>query len=1154
MTDNTLISISLPNRGQRQTWGQTKGLAQGLLAQQICAQHSGLVLFVTPDTLTAGRVEREARFFGESEILHFPDWEILAFDSFSPHHDIVSTRLRTLHQLPSCRRGLLLAPLNTLMQRLCHRTHLELHSLVLQRGDILESDAFAKRMQSNGYRHVGQVMEHGEFTIRGGIIDLYPMGSDAPFRIELFDNEVDSIRTFDPDTQCSLESINAIEMLPAHEFPFTSDAISQFRSQWREHFSGNPGNCPTYQSVSDGIVPAGIESYLPLFFDQMHTLFDYLPDNTLVVLSEGLVKAAEHYWDEVKHRHEQLRHDPERPLLTPETLMIPVNELFSLIKGYPQIEMTSEASQYKNVACEAVPDVSIEHKAENPLEKLCHIVHPLPPQAAGESLSRTLICCDSKGRREVLLELLSKANIRPTQFDSWQHFLSSDADIGITVAPLDHGTHLLELNINIIAESQLYGEQVVQRRRRQTHVQDPASIIRNLTELEIGSPVVHIQHGVGRYHGLETIETGDISAEYLRLHYAGDQKLYVPVTDLHVITRYTGLDAESAPLHQLGSKKWEQAKQKAAKRVRDVAAELLDIYARRQNSQGFCYQLNPHDYDLFASQFGFTTTDDQQRAIDEVLEDMQSTRLMDRLVCGDVGFGKTEVAMRAAFVAAMNNKQAVVLVPTTLLCEQHQQNFVDRFADWPIKTAALSRFRSTKEQNQIIKDFTAGKIDILVGTHKLLQGEVDFNNVGLLIIDEEHRFGVRQKDKIKSLRSAIDILTLTATPIPRTLNLSLAGIRDLSIIATPPARRLSVMTFVRQHQNSIIREAVLREIMRGGQSYFLHNDVKSINRVAQELSELIPEAKVAVAHGQMREQELEKIMADFYHRRFNVLVCTTIIESGIDIPSANTIIINRADRFGLAQLHQLRGRVGRSHHQAYAYLLAPDKKLMTRDAQKRLQAISELGALGAGFALATNDLEIRGAGEILGDEQSGHISEIGFNLYSELLDNAVNSLKQGKEPANLEPLHSGPEIELGISALIPEDYVNDVQLRLSLYKRITNAKDHKALKELQVELVDRFGLLPEQAKNIFKINEFKMQCKPLGVTRISIQQSYGKVEFDSPPPQVVENLLQLVQNQPEEYQFAGSDCLRFKLGEQPALKHIQQMLDTLQQRVPHEHT
>lgn len=1145
MTDNTLISISLPNRGQRQTWGQVSGLAQGFLTQQIAAQHDGLVLLITPDMLITTRIASEASFFGEYDISHCPDWEILAYDTFSPHHDIVSSRLRTLHKLPSRKRGVLLVPLNTIMQRLCHRSHLECHSLVLQKGDLLESDEFARRLQGNGYRHVGQVMEHGEFAIRGGIIDLYPMGSKKPFRIELFDNEVDSIRTFEPESQCSLENIEAIELLPAHEFPFTREAIARFRSEWREQFSGNPGNCPTYQSVTEGIVPAGIESYLPLFFAEMHTLFDYLPENTLLVLSEDLVSHAERYWDEVNHRFEQLRHDPERPLLAPQQLMLPVNELFAAFKSYPQIQLQAEASQHFNLAAETLPELAIDHKAEQPLRKLLSLL---------DSNQRTLLCCDSKGRCEVLLELLAKANLRPTNFNSWQEFLTSDNPFGITIAALDHGINFTELGINVIAESQLYGEQVVQRRRRQTNVQDPAAIIRNLTELEIGSPVVHIQHGVGRYQGLETIETTGITAEYLHLHYAGEQKLYVPVTDLHLISRYTGTDPDSAPLHQLGSKKWEQAKQKAAKRAHDVAAELLDIYARRQNSKGFSYQVNQTEYDQFAAQFQFTTTDDQQRTIDSVLEDMQSPRLMDRLVCGDVGFGKTEVAMRAAFIVAMNNKQAIILVPTTLLCEQHHRNFLDRFADWPIKTAALSRFRSNKEQTQIIEDFTQGKIDILVGTHKLLHGQVNFTNVGLLIIDEEHRFGVRQKEKIKSLRAAIDILTLTATPIPRTLNLSLAGIRDLSIIATPPARRLSVMTFVRQHQNNLIREAVLREVMRGGQSYFLHNDVKSINRVAQELAELIPEAKVEVAHGQMRERELEKIMADFYHQRFNVLVCTTIIESGIDIPTANTIVINRADRFGLAQLHQLRGRVGRSHHQAYAYLLAPDKKLITRDAQKRLQAISELSELGAGFALATNDLEIRGAGEILGDEQSGHITEIGFSLFSELLDNAVNSLKEGKEPELLQPLQSGPEIELGVSALIPEDYVNDVQLRLSLYKRVANAIDKKALHELQVELVDRFGLLPKQSKKLFKIKEIKIKSKQLGVIRISIQQQYGRVEFADPPPQVVENLLQLVQNQGNEYQFAGPDCLRFKLGETPPLTLIPQLLDKLAKRVPHEQT
>ncbi|MFQ5645151.1 MAG: transcription-repair coupling factor, partial [Thiogranum sp.] len=873
---------------------------------------------------------------------------------------------------------------------------------------------------------------------RGSILDLFPMGSTMPYRIDLFDDDIESIRSFDPDSQRSLDKVDRISLLPAREFPVDDAAITRFRRAWRGRFEGDPQRALVYRDVSDGLIPNGIECYLPLFLEQTAGLFDYLPAATCLVTGEDTHTAIDSFRAEVTERYESLRHDIERPLLPPEQLYLTDDETTAALSVYARIEVQrSEALEGRSdavrFATRALPDLQFKSRAQRPAAALQDFLAGFP--------GRTLICAESAGRRETLLGQLKEFAIHPRVLEDWNAFRDSDEKLAITVAPMEQGAWLAtDPALIIITEPKLFGERALQQRRRRPK-RDADVIIRNLTDLNVGAPVVHEDHGVGRYLGLQKLSVGGFEAEFLTLEYAGKDKLYVPVASMHLISRYTGSSPDSAPLHRLGSDHWQKARKKAARRVHDVAAELLDIYARRAARKGRPAQIDMEEYSAFAGTFPFEETPDQAQAIEAVLEDMLSARPMDRVVCGDVGFGKTEVAMRAAFIATQSGRQVVVLVPTTLLAQQHYQNFCDRFADWPIRIDVLSRFRSRKQQDEIIAGFTSGSVDILIGTHKVLQSDIKPRDLGLVIIDEEHRFGVRQKEKLKALRSEVDLLTLTATPIPRTLNMSLSGLRDLSIIATPPAQRLAIKTFITEWSANTIREACLREITRGGQLYFLHNEVESIEKIARELRELVPEASIRIGHGQMRERELEQVMLDFYHRRFNILLCTTIIESGIDVPTANTILINRADRLGLAQLHQLRGRVGRSHHRAYAYLVVPHRKAMTDDAIKRIEAIESLEDLGAGFTLATHDLEIRGAGELLGDEQSGQIHEIGFTLYTELLERAVEALKAGREPELEQPLNHGPEVDLHVPALIPDDYLPDVHARLILYKRIASAAD-----------------------------------------------------------------------------------------------------------------
>jgi transcription-repair coupling factor (superfamily II helicase) len=1115
--------ISAPVR-----WGRLYGSSFGLACYQLARQHDGLILAVTRDSASANRLQQELAFYAcgddNTPVLIFPDWETLPYDAFSPHQDIISQRLETLYRLPDMQRGVLIAPVDTLMHRVAPRSFVQGNCFMLQQGENVDIDAMRNRLEQSGYRNVTQVMEHGEYAVRGNLMDLYPMGSAYPYRIDLFDNEIESLRTFDPETQRTQANVQHLRLLPAREFPLTDESIQAFRQRYRVEFDVNPNNCPVYRDIGEGLAASGIEYYLPLFFDTTETLFDYLPDDTLMVDIENVLDSAEHFHDEIQHRYENLGVDDTRPLLHPDKLFLGLDKIQSHLHSDTKVQLQrfeiENDIHTSNFATSSTPRLHLNLHARTVLPGA------VLKQFIDEFNGRVLLVAETGGRREVLLDILRSVSLRPEVCDCWQSFIDSDVALGITVAPLDEGLLLEEPRVVVLAEAQLFGEQVLQKRRRRK-TRDSEQVIRNLTELAIGSPVVHEEHGVGRYQGLTRLNVGDIDTEFLVLEYADSDKLYVPVSSLHLISRYTGVSPENAPLHKLGSDQWSRARRRAAEKVRDVAAELLAIYAKREAREGYSIPAPDEQYDRFAEAFPFEETPDQEQAIEDVVADMQSPRPMDRLICGDVGFGKTEVAMRAAFLATSNSRQVAVLVPTTLLAQQHLQNFRDRFADWPVRVEMLSRFVSKKEQDEIISDIESGKVDIIIGTHKLLQGNIRFKQLGLVILDEEHRFGVRQKEALKALRAEVDVLTLTATPIPRTLNMALSQIRDLSIISTPPTDRLAIKTFVHEWDNALVQEAILREIKRGGQVYFLHNEVKTIDRITAEISQLIPEASVQVAHGQMRERELEQVMLDFYHQRFNVLVCTTIIETGIDVPTANTIIMNRADKFGLAQLYQLRGRVGRSHHRAYAYLIIPGRKAITADAVKRLEAIESMEELGTGFMLATHDLEIRGAGELLGEEQSGQMQEIGFTLYTELLERAVNALRDGEEPELDRPLDHGAEIDLGAAALIPDDYMPDVHNRLVMYKRIASASDTEALGELQVEMIDRFGLMPDPVKNLFRVTEMKLKATPLGIRRIEAGPRGGRLLIGEKPRIDASQIIQYIQTQPDRYKLDGKDKFRF---------------------------
>src|SRR6202045_4120388 len=1042
-------------------WGKLYGAAAALALAEAALKAPGPLIAVTGNSRDAEQLSEEIAFFAGAglPVRVFPDLETLPYDGFSAHPDITSGRLPALAELPRAPKGVWLVAIDTLLQRLAPRSYIEGYSLKVQVNETLDLEALRVQLALAGYAAVTQVVAHGEFAVRGSLIDVFPMGSDTPFRIDMLDRDVDSIRRFDPDTQRSLDKLDRIELLPARETPLNPDAVREFRRRYRLRFTGDLSEQTIYRDVSSGIAPGGIEFFLPLFFERTSHLFEYLPPGSVLVDMNDAASGVDGLWNGIVERHEQLRHDRRRPILDPAEVYLTPAEFQASYSAWQQIQLHSfewppeTEGVTQNFPSIAPASVRIDPRAEQPgMELAAHI------QA---SPARILLAAESAGRRELLLDLLRGRGIQPKVFDNFASFVASSLNLGITVSPAVSGWRLETPALEILTEAQMFGDRARQERRRRHAERDPAKILKELSDLRIGAPVVHETYGVGRYVGLQKMDVAGYTGEFLVLEYADGDKLYVPVQSLHLVSRYTGAPAETAPLHKLGGEQWQKARRKAAQRIRDVAAELLDLYSRRAARQGTQMLAGEAEYRAFQAGFPFEETADQAAAIDQVLADLKSDKPMDRVICGDVGFGKTEVALRAAFVAVQAGKQVAVLVPTTLLAQQHYTTFVDRFADWPVRVESLSRFRSNKQAEGILAGVAAGSVDIVIATQRLLQGKTRFKDLGLVVIDEEHRFGVRDKEKLKALRTEVDVLTLTATPIPRTLNMAMGGLRDLSLIPTPPAERLAVKTFVLEWNETVVREAALREIRRGGQIYFVHNTIETIEKTAQAIRKLVPEATVAVGHGQMRERDLEQLMLDFYHRRFNVLVCTTIIESGIDVPTANTIIIDRADRFGLAQIHQLRGRVGRSHHRAYAYLITPPRKAMTADAVKRLEALESLEELGAGFTLATHDLEIRGAGELLGDEQSGQIEEIGYNLYMELLERAVAALKSGKQPDLERPLDAGPEVELHVPVLIPEDYVPDVHLRLVLYKRIASTPSREELDELKAEMIDRFGPLPD---------------------------------------------------------------------------------------------
>ena len=1115
------------------------------------ASHDQLLLVITADTSSALALERELPFFlpAAVEILAFPDWETLPYDNFSPHQDIVSERLSTLHSLRRMRSGVLVVPIPTLMHRLAPTDYVAASSLVLQAGQALDIDQFRRDLLRNGYLNVETVFEHGEFALRGSLFDIFPMGSKLPYRIDLLDAEVDSLRTFDPETQRTVDKVDAINLLPAREYPLDPGAVSRFQMNWYEAFDVDHDQCPVYSEVSAGRSPGGCEYYLPLFFKQCATLFDYLPDNTAVITSGDHHGSARRFWEEVNTRFAEYGIDPRRPLLPPRRCFTPVEELYQILGNYAVLELrySPDAPVHHQTGVIPPPVLAAGQRNQSPTDELVRFMR--------EHRGPVLLCAESAGRREILLESLRDHELEPPVVANWQAFVASGADFAIATAPLDRGMYFGPGQPTLVCEAQLFGHRVAQRRRRSKQQDEAAvaNVFRDINELREGVPVVHLEHGVGRYIGLQMLTVDGQEAEFLTLEYAQGSRLYVPVASLHLVSRYAGSDPELAPLHKLGSDQWEKARRKASEKASDVAAQLLEVYARREAREGFTFAPFEADYEQFAAAFPFEETPDQQATINAVIADMQSPRVMDRLVCGDVGFGKTEVAMRAAFLATRNSKQVAVLVPTTLLAQQHFNSFSDRFADWDVSIEVVSRFKSAKELAEVMRRVAAGKTDILVGTHKLLQSKFQFADLGLLIIDEEHRFGVKQKEAIKALRSEVDVLTLTATPIPRTLNMAMGGMRDLSVIATPPARRLSIKTFVREHNIGLIKEAVLRETLRGGQVYYLHNEVKTIEETARKLRELLPELSIAVAHGQMRETQLEQVMSSFYHQRHHILLCTTIIETGIDIPNANTIIIERADKFGLAQLHQLRGRVGRSHHQAYAYLMCPPRSAITPDAGKRLEAIEAAGDLGAGYLLATHDLEIRGAGELLGDEQSGQIHSVGFGLYMEMLQRAVAALKRGEIPDIDAPLDHGSEIKLHMPALIPEDYLPDINGRLILYKRIAAAASETDLRDLQVEMIDRFGLLPAQVRNLFLVAQLRLKAQALGIRAIEAGPEGGSIDFNTNTRVHPLSLVKLVQSDPRAYKLAGATRLRFQR-ELPDSRERQQYVEQLLESFAHDAT
>ncbi len=1134
--------------GKRFTLPRPLGCADALQLAQFAQAQKALgrpVAVITAEPADTQRLENELVFFEPSlRVAVFPDWETLPYDTFSPHQDLISERLATLWRIQQGDVDVVLLPGSTALVRLAPLSFLAAYTFEFKQKQKLNEAALKGQLTLAGYSHVSQVVSPGEYAVRGGLIDLFPMGSLVPYRVDLFGDEVDSIRTFDPDTQRSLYPVPEVRLLPGREYPMDEAARTAFRARWRERMEGDPTKVRLYKDMLNGMAAAGMEYYLPLFFDQTATLFDYLGSHATLVLHGEMDEALQRFWTDTRERHRFLQHDPERPILPPSALFLSPEEFFTRCSDHATLILRGVAPVEW---ARPLPDLSVERGATEPLKKL--------QQHLESATYRTLIVAESKGRRESLLDMLRDHRIEPASVASLADFVSSSHSVAITAAPLAEGFLWRQADegdfIGLVTETELFATNpTARRRRKQEQASDVNALIKDLSELKVGDPVVHVNHGIGRYVGLRYIQLGDAGpgddavSEFLHLEYADEATLYVPVAQLHLISRYTGVSADEAPLHRLGSGQWEKAKRKAAEQVRDTAAELLNLYARRAAREGHPFRYSPQDYEAFATSFGFEETPDQQAAIHAVIQDMISPKPMDRLVCGDVGFGKTEVALRAAFVAVTGGKQVAILAPTTLLAEQHYQNIADRFGQWPIKVAEVSRFRSAKEVKATMEGLEDGTIDIVIGTHKLLSPNTHFKRLGLLVIDEEHRFGVRHKEAMKAMRAEVDVLTLTATPIPRTLGMALEGLRDLSVIATAPQRRLAIKTFVRSENNSTIREAVLRELKRGGQVYFLHNEVETIENRRAGLQELLPEARIAVAHGQMPERELERVMRDFVAQRHNVLLCSTIIETGIDVPSANTIVISRADKFGLAQLHQLRGRVGRSHHQAYAYLLVPDVKALTKQAGQRLQAIQDMEELGSGFYLAMHDLEIRGAGEVLGENQSGNMMEVGFQLYNEMLSEAVRSLKAGQEPDLLSPLSATTEINLHAPALLPNDYCGDVHTRLSLYKRLASAEKSEQIDTLLEEITDRFGKLPAAAQTLLDVHRLRVLAKPYGVVKIDAAPQLTVIGFKPNPPVDALRIIELVQKN-RHIKLAGNDKLRIERSTPQTADRAQLVRDVL---------
>ena len=1161
---NLTPPIPAPRAGQRFTFSGLIGSADAALLAQSAIRYrndfSVMVVFCAQAQEAQRLAEEIPAFAPQLKIRLLPDWEILPYDHFSPHQDLVSERLATLYELLNGSCDIVLVPVTTAIQRLGPPQFLSGHTFFFRQNDKLNETALKLQLQQAGYDPVSAVMRPGEYSIRGGLIDLYPMGSSLPYRLDLFGDEIEQIRAFDPDTQRSLYPVKEVRILPGHEFPFDDEARTAFRGRWREVFEGDPTRCSIYKDANLGIPSAGIESYLPLFFNEQSSLFDYFPrsgDPVWLVNIGDVEQTIRNFWKDTQSRYEFLKHDLDRPILPPIQLFLDVDEFFSNAKPYARLALDNESDNNQNASTfQAVPDVSVHRRDTDPISRLRNIV-------SIEKL-RILICSDSAGRKESIRQLLDESNgvagqdgkplypLQPEGFDSIAEFVKSDSLFGLVTAPLFNGFLWTSENLLVLTEAELFTSTARQRRKgKGGENADPDMLFKDLSELKIGDPVVHSEHGIGRYQGLVLLnlaapKEAPIFEEFLHLQYAGDATLYVPVQQLQMVTRYAGSDPDSAPLHQLGSGQWDKAKRKAAQQIRDTAAELLGLYAARAIRQGHAFEFSAHDYAAFAESFGFEETPDQANAIAAVIGDMTSGTPMDRLVCGDVGFGKTEVALRASFVAVMGGKQVAILAPTTLLAEQHVATWKDRFADWPVRIVELSRFKTTKEINAALEAIAKGEADIIIGTHKLLSKETQFANLGLVIVDEEHRFGVRQKDALKALRAEVDILTLTATPIPRTLGMAMEGLREFSIIATAPQKRLAIKTFVRREGDGVIREAVLREIKRGGQVYFLHNEVETIENRKHALQELIPEARISVAHGQMHERELEAVMREFVTQRTNILLCTTIIETGIDVPTANTIIMHRADKFGLAQLHQLRGRVGRSHHQAYAYLLVPDPEALSKQAQLRLNAIQAMEELGSGFYLAMHDLEIRGAGEVLGDKQSGDIHEIGFQLYTEMLNRAVKSLRSGKEPDLLSPLQATTDVNLGVPALLPDDYCPDVHERLSLYKRFANCNDFSGLMGLREELIDRFGDLPDQAKSFYETHRLRLEMQGFGIKKIDASPLSIQIQFIPNPPIDSLKIIQLIQSS-KHIQLNGQDKLKITPQKERDFEKLEQRLEAIRQ-------